>query len=92
MYRIVAYDSPTETTGHVVFDPRINRYISDGKLELLESEIDRLTLTVNQMNYLFGNVRPLQTHVEVYQDNSLLFRGRALDLPREMKDRGQFVQ
>lgn len=92
MYRIVAYDSPTETTGHVVFDPRINRYISDGKLELLESEIDRLTLTVNQMNYLFGDVRPLQTHIEVYQDNSLLFRGRALDLTREMKDSGQFVQ
>ena len=92
MYRIIAYDSPTETTGHVVFDPRINRYISDGKLNLKESEIDDLSLTVNQANYLFGNVRPLQTHIEVYQDNSLLFRGRALDLTREMKDSGQFVQ
>ena len=92
MYQIIAYDSPTDKTGHVVFDPRINRYISDGKLELLESEIDRLTLTVNQANYLFGNVRPLQTHIEAYQDNSLLFRGRALDLTREMKDSGQFVQ
>lgn len=92
MYQIIAYDSPTETTGHVVFDPHISRYISDGKLELLESEIDRLTLTVNQANYLFGNVRPLQSHIEAYQDNSLLFRGRALDLTREMKDSGQFVQ
>ncbi len=92
MYRIIAYDSPTDGTGHIVFDPRINRYISDGKLELLESEIDRLTLTVNQANYLFGNVRPLQTHIEVYQDNKMIFRGRALDLTREMKDSGQFVQ
>jgi GH25 family lysozyme M1 (1,4-beta-N-acetylmuramidase) len=92
VYRIIAYDSPTETTGHVVFDPRINHYISDGKLELLESEIDRLTLTVNQANYLFGNVRPMQTHAEVYQDNNLLFRGRALDVTRQMKDNGQFLQ
>lgn len=92
MYQIIAYDSPTDKTGHVVFDPRVNRYISDGKLNLKESEIDDLSLTVNQANYLFGNVRPLQTHVEVYQDNSLLFRGRALDLTREMKDSGQFVQ
>jgi Uncharacterized archaeal coiled-coil protein len=92
LYRIIAYDSPTDKTGHVVFDPRINRQISDGKLNLKESEIDDLSLTVNQANYLFGNVRPLQTHIEAYQDNSLLFRGRALDLTREMKDSGQFVQ
>ena len=92
MYRIIAYDSPADKAGHVVFDPRVNRYISDGKLNLKESEIDDLSLTVNQANYLFGNVRPLQTHIEAYQDNSLLFRGRALDLTREMKDSGQFVQ
>lgn len=92
MYRIIAYESPTDKTGHVVFDPHVNRYISDGKLNLKESEIDDLSLTVNQANYLFGNVRPLQTHVEVYQDDSLLFRGRALDLTREMKDSGQFIQ
>jgi len=92
LYQIIAYDSPTDKTGHVVFDPRVNCYISDGKLNLKESEIDDLSLTVNQANYLFGNVRPLQTHIETYQDNSLLFRGRALDLTREMKDSGQFVQ
>ena len=34
----------------------------------------------------------MQTHVEVYQDNSLLFRGRALDVTRQMKDNGQFIQ
>ena len=92
MYRIIAYDSPTDTVGHVVFDPRISRYISDGKLDLKESGIDNLTLTVNQKNYLFGTVRPMQTHVEVYQDDSLLFRGRALDVTRQMKDNGQFLQ
>lgn len=92
MYRIVAYDSPTDTVGHVVFDPRINRYISEGKLTQKESEIDDLQLTVNQHNYLFGRVKPFQTHIEVYQDNKMIFRGRALDLTRMMKDSGQFVQ
>lgn len=92
MYQIIEYDYPTSTTGHVVFNPMTDDHIIDGKLELIESEVDRLTLTVNQKNYLFGNVRPLQTHIEVYQDNSLLFRGRALDMTRKMKDSGQFVQ
>ena len=92
MYRIIAYDSPTETAGHVVLDPRINRYISDGKLELLENEIDNLTLTVNQNNYLFGNGHAFRTHIEVFQDDILIFRGRCLDLTREMKDSGQFIQ
>lgn len=92
MYRIIAYDSPTDKTGHVVFDPRVNCYISEGKLTQKESEIDDLQLTVNQHNYLFGRVRPFQTHIEVYQDNKMIFRGRALDLTRMMKDSGQFVQ
>lgn len=92
MYQIIAYDSPTDDKQHLVYDQPMKQHISDGKLELLESEIDRLTLTVNQANYLFGNVRPLQTHIEVYQDNKLLFRGRCLDLTREMKDSGQFAQ
>ena len=92
MHQIIAYDSPTDTTGHMIFDPRINRYISDGKLNLKETDFDDLTLTVNQMNYLFGNVKPFQTHVEVYQDETLLFRGRAIDVTRQMKDNGQFIQ
>lgn len=92
MYRIIAYDSPTDKTGHVVFDPRINRYISDGKLNLKESEIDDLSLSVNQASYLFGNGTPFQTHLEVYQDNSLIFRGRIMIPNREMKDNGQFIQ
>lgn len=92
MYQIIAYESPTDTTGHVVYDPRISKQLSDGKLDLKESEIDSLELTVNQENWLFGRVKPLQTHVEVYQDETLLFRGRAFDISRQMKDNGQFIQ
>lgn len=92
MYRIIAYESPTDTTGHVVYDPHISKQLSDGKLDLKEAEIDNLELTVNQENWLFGHVKPLQTHVEVYQDETLLFRGRAFDISRQMKDSGQFIQ
>lgn len=92
MYRIIAYESPTDTTGHVVYNPRISKQLSDGKLDLKEAEIDSLELTVNQENWLFGHVKPLQTHIEVYQDETLLFRGRAFDISRQMKDNGQFIQ
>ena len=92
MYQIIAYDSPTDKTGHVVYDPRISKQLSEGKLNLKESEVDGLQLTVNQDNWLFGHVKPLRTHIEVYQDTSLLFRGRAFDVSRQMKDSGQFVQ
>ncbi|MBC9701123.1 MAG: phage tail protein [Leuconostoc sp.] len=92
MYQIIAYESPTDVTGHVVYDPRISKQLSDGKLDLKEAEIDSLELTVNQENWLFGHVKPLQTHVEVYQDETLLFRGRAFDISRQMKDDGQFIQ
>lgn len=92
MYRIIAYESPTDTTGRVVYDPRISKQLSDGKLDLKEAEIDSLELTVNQENWLFGHVKPLQTHIEVYQDETLLFRGRAFDISRQMKDSGQFIQ
>ncbi|GAW63380.1 hypothetical protein FC65_GL001618 [Ligilactobacillus acidipiscis DSM 15836] len=92
MYRIIAYDDPYSTVAHTVYNPLTGDYISDGKLELKESEINDLQLTVNQDNYLFGNVKPLKTHIEVYQDDKQIFRGRALDVTREMKDSGQFVQ
>ncbi|QEA48080.1 hypothetical protein FGL80_07700 [Leuconostoc lactis] len=92
MYKIIAYDKPTDTVGTVVYDPTIDKHISGGKLNLKESEIDDLQLTVNQDNYLFGNVVPLQTVIDVFQDNNRIFRGRALDITREMKDSGQFLQ
>lgn len=92
-YRIIAYDSPTDTVGHVVYDPTMNKLVSDGKLTLKSNEVDDLQLTVNQSNYLFGNVKAFQTHIEVYSDHDeLIFRGRCLDFTKEMKDNGQFIQ
>lgn len=92
MYTIIAYDSAEQDAGHVVFDTRIGRTVMDGKLNLNESEIDNLQLTVNQNNWLYGNVSTFNTHIEVYDDDQLLFRGRAFKESRQMKDSGQFVQ
>lgn len=92
MYRIIAYNEPTDKVGYIIHDPRIDRRVSAGKLTLKEGEIDDLTLKVNQKNNLFNNVRPMRTHVEVYDDSELIFRGRALKPTRTMEFSGQFMQ
>lgn len=94
-YKIVAYDSPTSTIGHVVFDPQVNRYIIEGKLTLVENAVDNMTLTVNPNNWLYGNAKPFVTHIEVYQDGDVenrIFRGRCIQVTRQMKDNGEFLQ
>lgn len=90
MYRIIAYDEPTSKDSYTVFDPRVNTYILAGKLTLKEQDINDLSLTVNQSNPLFDNVKPMHTHVEVYEDNELIFRGRAIKPQREMDGNGRF--
>lgn len=92
MYKIYAYYSPNDTVPKTVFDPSIGKMISEGKLTLKENEIDDLTLTVNQNNILYGKVKPMNTHIEVYDDDELIFRGRALKPTRKMEESGQFVQ
>ncbi|MBF7131089.1 phage tail protein [Pediococcus pentosaceus] len=94
MYRVIAYDEPTDKAGYVVHDPVVGLAASEGKLTMSSSQANTLSLTLNQANKLFGKVRPMHTHVEVYDsDNSkLLFRGRALKPEREMKSNGQFSQ
>ena len=92
MYTVIAYDNPTDRVGRVIFDPRIRKNISAGSLNLKESDIDDFQLTVNQNNMLFGNVKPLMTHIEVKKDDKIIFRGRALKPKREMISSGQFMQ
>lgn len=92
MYTIIAYDSPTDLIGKAIFNVATNKMVSAGKLTLKESDIDDFQLSVNQNNPLFGRVKPLQTHIVVKQDNTILFKGRALKPKREMTSSGQFVQ
>lgn len=92
MYRIIGYNEPTDKGGFVVYDPRVDRQVISGELTLKESDIDDLTLKVNQGNPLFDNVRPMHTHVEVYDDGQLIFRGRAIKPKYEMETSGQFTR
>lgn len=94
MYRVIAYDEPTDKAGYVIHDPVVGLAASEGKLTISSSQTNTLSLTLNQANKLFGKVRPMHTHVEVYNsdNNELLFRGRALKPEREMKSNGQFMQ
>ncbi|MCC4518072.1 phage tail protein [Limosilactobacillus reuteri] len=92
MYRIIGYNEPTDKAGFIVLDPRVNRHISSGKLTLKESDIDDLTITVNQASPLWDNVRPYHTHVNVYDDNELIFRGRAIKPKKSMEESGQFIR
>lgn len=92
MYRIVAYDNPTDLVGKVIFDLSMNKLLSAGKLTLVESGIDNAELTVNIKNPLFGKVNPFKTHINVLQDGKLIFRGRALKPTRTMTSSGLFQQ
>lgn len=92
MYRIIGYNEPTDKNGFIVLDQRVNRTVSEGKLTIKETDIDDLELTVNRDSLLFDNVRPMHTHVEVYDDDKLLFRGRAIKPKKEMQSSGRFVR
>lgn len=92
MYRIIGYNEPTDKSGFIVLDQRVNRTVSEGKLTIKETDIDDLELTVNRDNLLFDNVRPMHTHVEVYDDDKLLFRGRAIKPKKEMQSSGRFIR
>lgn len=90
MYRIIGYNEPTDTAGFVILDQRVGRTVIKGKLTLKESDIDDLTLVVAKNNPLFDNVKTFHTHVEVYDDKELIFRGRAIKPKKSMESSGEF--
>lgn len=93
MYTILAYRGPRTKNYHVVYDVAQEIYVDEAKLTLKDStKIDDLSITVNQKNWLFNNFQAFKTHVEVYQDGKLIFRGRGLKPTNEMKDSGLFTR
>lgn len=92
-YRIVAYDKPTDKNGYIVYDQNLaTRNLVSGSLNLKLTDIDDLDITVNQNNPLYDNVEPLITHIEVYEDDVLIFRGRAIKPIKEMASNGGFTR
>src|SRR5699024_9400664 len=47
---------------------------------------------VNRNNPLFDTVRPMHTHLENYDDDKMLFRGRAIKPKKEMAPSGRFIR
>ena len=89
----MAYDKPTDRIGYIVYDQNIaSRNLVSGSLNLKLTDIDDLDITVNQNNPLYDNVEPLITHVEVYEDETLIFRGRAIKPIKEMGSNGGFTR
>jgi SLT domain-containing protein len=89
----VAYDKPTDKNGFIVYDQNLaTRNLVSGSLNLKLTDIDDLDLTVNQLNPLYDRVEPLITHIEVYEDDELIFRGRAIKPTKEMASNGGFTR
>lgn len=92
MYRIIGYNGPRTKNQNVIYDIHENKYVDEAKLTLKDSmQIDDLEITVNKKNWLFTHNHPFKTHVEVYDDNKLIFRGRLLKPTKEMKSSGRFT-
>lgn len=92
-YRIIAYDKPTDKNGFIVYDQNLaTRNLVSGSLNLKLTDIDDLDITVNQLNPLYDRVEPLITHIEVYEDDELIFRGRAIKPIKEMSSNGGFTR
>lgn len=89
----MAYDKPTDKNGYIVYDQNLaTRNLVSGSLNLKLTDIDDLDITVNQNNPLYDNVEPLITHIEVYEDDVLIFRGRAIKPTQEMASNGGFTR
>lgn len=89
----MAYDKPTDKNGYIVYDQNlVTRNLVSGSLNLKLTDIDDLDIIVNQNNPLYDNVEPLITHIEVYEDDALIFRGRAIKPIKEMASNGGFTR
>lgn len=88
MYTIVGYNGPRTKNANVIYDVSQQVFVDKAKLTLKATEIDDLEITVNSKNWLYTHHKPFKTHVEVYDNNKLIFRGRMLKPTNEMQSSG----
>lgn len=88
MYTIVGYNGPRTKNANTVYDVSQQVFVDKAKLTLKANEIDDLEITVNSKNWLYTHHKSFKTHVEVYDDNKLIFRGRMLKPTNEMQSSG----
>lgn len=88
MYTIVGYNGPRTKNANTVYDVSQQVFVDKAKLTLKANEIDDLEITINSKNWLYTHHKPFKTHVEVYDDKKLIFRGRMLKPTNEMQSSG----
>lgn len=88
MYTIVGYNGPRTKNANTIYDVSQQVFVDKAKLTLKANEIDDLEITVNSKNWLYTHHKPFKTHVEVYDDKTLIFRGRMLKPTNEMQSSG----
>jgi hypothetical protein len=65
--------------GNLLFDPRVDDLkIFDSELRLEVNKVGRFDFTIYPTHPLYGSIQKLKSVIEVYQDNTLIFRGRVL--------------
>lgn len=91
-YVIKMYKTPTSENPITIYDPTVGVLVSGAELNLGLSTIDNLTITANQKSPLYKGFKAFSTHVEVYQNGDLLFRGRGISRSHKMEDSGLFTR
>lgn len=67
--------------GHPLYDYRIKKYnLPEAKLELELNKTGALSFLINPDNPNYDAIRKMRSIITVYQDDYLLFRGRALNV------------
>ena len=66
--------------GNVLFDTRFDDYkLTNAKLNLQVNKAGNFTFSIYPSNPSYDNIQKLKSHIEVYQDNVLIFGGRVLN-------------
>lgn len=65
--------------GNLLFDPRVDDLkVFDAQVSLEVNKVGRFDFTIYPTHPLYGSILKLKSVIEVYQDNTLIFRGRVL--------------
>lgn len=93
MYKIIGYKSPDLSVNSFdIYNIHNRVYASKAELNLVINGIDNMTVTVNQKNPLYTQFKPFNTYIEVFQDETLIFRGRGISQSNKMESGGMFYR
>lgn len=93
MYKIIGYEQPdSHNTPFDIYNISNHVYASKAELNLVMNGIDNMTITVNQRNSLYTKFKAFNTYIEVFQNETLIFRGRGISQSNRMESGGMFYR